>query len=74
VQARGPRVGLYGLAIGFTVVAGVFAVGSVSGRAFNPAVAVGASVLACRVRHEPELVAVGLDYKCSGIGVSSAVP
>src|SRR5215213_8515604 len=35
----------YGLAIGFTVVAGAFAVGSVSGGAFNPAVAVGASVL-----------------------------
>ena len=35
----------YGLAIGFTVVAGAFAVGSVSGGAFNPAVALGASVL-----------------------------
>ena len=35
----------YGLAIGFTVVVGAFAVGSVSGGAFNPAVAVGASVL-----------------------------
>lgn len=31
----------YGLAIGFTVMAGAFAVGSVSGGAFNPAVAVG---------------------------------
>jgi aquaporin Z len=35
----------YGLAIGFTVAAGGFAVGAVSGGAFNPAVAVGASVL-----------------------------
>ena len=35
----------YGLAIGFTVVVGAFAVGGVSGGAFNPAVAVGASVL-----------------------------
>jgi aquaporin Z len=35
----------YGLAIGFTVAAGAFAVGSVSGGAFNPAVAVGGSVL-----------------------------
>ena len=35
----------YGLAIGFTVAAGAFAVGSVSGGAFNPAIAVGASVL-----------------------------
>ena len=35
----------FGLAIGFTVAAGAFAVGSVSGAAFNPAVAFGASVL-----------------------------
>jgi aquaporin Z len=35
----------YGLAIGFTVMAGAFAVGPVSGGAFNPAVAVGASVM-----------------------------
>jgi aquaporin Z len=35
----------YGLAIGFTVAAGAFAVGPVSGGAFNPAVALGASVL-----------------------------
>lgn len=35
----------YGLAIGFTVVVGAFAVGPVSGGAFNPAVAVGAVVM-----------------------------
>jgi aquaporin Z len=35
----------YGLAIGFTVGAGAFAVGSVSGGAFNPAVAIGAMVM-----------------------------
>ncbi|WP_240907424.1 MIP/aquaporin family protein [Paludisphaera rhizosphaerae] len=35
----------YGLAIGFTVVVGAFAVGPVSGGAFNPAVAVGAAVM-----------------------------
>ncbi len=35
----------YGLAIGFTVAAGAFAVGGISGGAFNPAVALGASVL-----------------------------
>jgi aquaporin Z len=35
----------YGLAIGFTVMAGAFAVGSISGGVFNPAVAVGISVL-----------------------------
>jgi aquaporin Z len=35
----------YGLAIGFTVVVGAFSVGNISGGAFNPAVAVGISVL-----------------------------
>lgn len=35
----------YGLAIGFTVLAGAYAVGPVSGGAFNPAVAVGVSVM-----------------------------
>jgi aquaporin Z len=34
----------YGLAIGFTVVAGAFAVGGISGGAFNPAIAIGAMV------------------------------
>jgi aquaporin Z len=35
----------YGLAIGMTVMTGAFAVGSISGGAFNPAVAVGISML-----------------------------
>ena len=35
----------YGLAIGFTVLAGAFAVGGVASAAFNPAVAVGISVI-----------------------------
>ena len=35
----------YGLAIGFTVLVGAYAVGAVSGAAFNPAVAVGGSVM-----------------------------
>jgi aquaporin Z len=35
----------YGLAIGFTVLAGAYAVGTVSGAAFNPAVAIGATVM-----------------------------
>jgi aquaporin Z len=35
----------YGLAIGFTVAAGILAVGPVSGGAFNPAVAIGATVM-----------------------------
>ncbi len=34
----------YGLAIGFTVVTGAFAVGGISGGAFNPAIALGAMV------------------------------
>lgn len=35
----------FGLAIGFTVLVGAFAVGSISGGAFNPAVAVGISLM-----------------------------
>jgi aquaporin Z len=35
----------YGLAIGFTVLAGAYAVGSISGGAFNPAVAIGGSFM-----------------------------
>lgn len=35
----------FGLAIGFTVLAGAFAVGPISGGAFNPAVAVGITVM-----------------------------
>src|SRR6201981_1526670 len=35
----------YGLAIGMTVMVGAFAVGAISGGAFNPAVAVGVGVM-----------------------------
>jgi aquaporin Z len=35
----------YGLAIGFTVLTGAFAVGGISGGAFNPAVALGAALM-----------------------------
>ncbi len=35
----------YGLAIGFTVMTGAFAVGAISGGAFNPAVAIGVTVM-----------------------------
>lgn len=35
----------YGFAIGFTVLAGAYAVGGVSGGAFNPAVAIGATAM-----------------------------
>jgi len=40
-----PNNSFYGLAIGFTVLAGAFAVGDISGGAFNPAVAVAISIL-----------------------------
>jgi aquaporin Z len=35
----------YGLAIGMTVMTGAFAVGNISGGVFNPAVAVGISIM-----------------------------
>jgi aquaporin Z len=38
-----PGNGFFGLAIGFTVVAGAFAVGAISGGSFNPAVTLGAA-------------------------------
>jgi aquaporin Z len=38
-----PGNGFFGLAIGFTVLAGALAVGGISGGAFNPAVALGAA-------------------------------
>jgi aquaporin Z len=40
-----PDNNFYGLAIGFTVAVGAFAVGGISGGAFNPAVAVGAATM-----------------------------
>jgi aquaporin Z len=40
-----PGNSFYGLAIGFTVLAGAVAVGGISGGAFNPAVAVGGAVM-----------------------------
>jgi aquaporin Z len=40
-----PDNSFYGLAIGFTVVAGAVAVGTISGGAFNPAVAIGAAAM-----------------------------
>jgi aquaporin Z len=40
-----PDNSFYGLAIGFTVMVGAFAVGGISGGAFNPAVALGGAVM-----------------------------
>lgn len=42
----------FGFAIGFTVLVGAYAVGSVSGAAFNPAVALGVSVLNLSAWHD----------------------
>lgn len=39
------RNSFFGFAIGFTVLAGAYAVGAISGAAFNPAVALGASLM-----------------------------
>ncbi|MGH7763485.1 MAG: MIP/aquaporin family protein [Candidatus Dormibacteraceae bacterium] len=41
----------YGLAIGFTVAVGAFAVGPISGAAFNPAVGIGATAVAAVAGH-----------------------
>lgn len=45
----------YGLAIGFTVMAGAFAVGPISGGAFNPAVATGPNVMRAIINSGGEL-------------------
>jgi aquaporin Z len=45
IVTQGAAAILAGLAIGFTLATGAFAIGSVSGGALNPAVALGASVL-----------------------------
>src|SRR6266480_333973 len=41
----------YGLAIGFTVAVGAFAVGPISGAAFNPAVGIGATIVSAISSH-----------------------
>jgi aquaporin Z len=43
--AKGTGQLFYGLAIGMTVMVGAFSVGSISGGAFNPAVAVGIGLM-----------------------------
>lgn len=45
VEAIGTDNSFYGMAIGFAGVAGAFAVGAISGGAFNPAVSLGAAVM-----------------------------
>lgn len=50
----------YGLAIGFVVVAGAYAVGPVSGAAFNPAVAVGVAAMSL-ASVQDALILIGAD-------------
>jgi len=51
----------YGLAIGFTVLVGAFAVGSISGGAFNPAVAIGVGVMGlAKAAHVVALIGANL--------------
>ncbi len=51
----------YGLAIGFTVMAGAFAVGAISGGAFNPAVAIGVAIMGlAKATHVAVLLAATL--------------
>lgn len=57
----------YGLAIGFTVLTGAFAVGGISGGAFNPAVAVGATIMSLI---KPSVVWVHLIADLSGGAVA----
>ena len=45
VQDGGVQIPLGWMAIGFTVLAGAYAVGGVSGGAFNPAVTIGGSIM-----------------------------
>ena len=49
----------FGLAIGFTVLVGAFAVGDLSGGAFNPAVAVGGTVMRLFLRGCSGFISVG---------------
>src|SRR5258708_24929966 len=58
----------YGLAIGFTVFVQAVAVGSVSGGAFNPAVAAGASLLGALKTHRL------LIYWLSELAAAAAAP
>jgi aquaporin Z len=44
-SSSNPNNSFYGLAIGFTVTAGIVAVGQISGGMFNPAVVAGALVM-----------------------------
>jgi aquaporin Z len=60
----------YGLAIGMTVMAGAFSVGHISGGAFNPAVAIGASVMGLVA---PSSIWVHIVAKLAGGGAAAAV-
>ena len=60
----------FGLAIGFTVMAGAFAVGGISGGAFNPAVAIALVVLGLL---EPGMLVVYLAAQFAAAGVAAVL-
>ena len=53
ISSDHPNNGFYGVAIGFTVFAGIVAVGPISGAAFNPAVAIGLNLVHGTPEHIP---------------------
>merc|ERR1719337_282609 len=74
VATAGKNVGnyYYGLAIGFVIVAGGYAVGNISGGAFNPAVALGIDISSKGYGYvEPALVMH--QYQCNGVLAGIAI-
>ncbi len=64
----------YGLAIGFTVLIGAYSVGPITGGAFNPAVAVGVSVMKLSSWGEPLDLSGGEFCRRGGRGSGISVP
>ena len=63
----------YGIAIGFTVTAGIFAVGDVSGAAFNPAVGIGPLMVESMMA-DGSLMNVWIYIVAPVVGTAAAVP
>jgi aquaporin Z len=64
----------YGLAIGFTVCAGAFAGGPISGGAFNPAVGLGPAVVHAIISHgDIAHVWLYIVGPCIGAGIAAAI-
>ncbi|MEO1479487.1 MAG: aquaporin [Bacteroidota bacterium] len=64
----------YGLAIGFTVLAGAFAAGPVSGGAFNPAVAIGPILVDAIVGDGSTVGGLWVYLVATFLGAAAAVP